>query len=190
MKPIKEEEYKDKVIRILPDEMPIDPRSYDNLGTMVCSHKRYELGDEQIDTSEFSSVEEIREYLYSERDAEILLPLYLYDHSGITMSTTSFRSHWDSGRVGFIFATEDDILTMYQKDELTDELRDKARESLKDEVELYDMYISGQVFIFSVVDIHQCSECGITHEEVEHSVGGFYDIDDAMDEAKLYIDNH
>ena len=30
---------------ISPDEMADSPRSWDNLGTMVCWHRRYQLGD-------------------------------------------------------------------------------------------------------------------------------------------------
>ena len=32
-----------------------------------------------------------------------ILPLYLYDHSGLTMSTNDFGDRWDSGCVGFIY---------------------------------------------------------------------------------------
>jgi len=35
----------------------------------------------------------------------IMLPLYLYDHSGITMSTGKFSCPWDSGQVGWIYCT-------------------------------------------------------------------------------------
>ena len=33
----------------------------------------------------------------------IILPLYLYDHSGISMKTTPFSCQWDSGQVGWIY---------------------------------------------------------------------------------------
>lgn len=35
----------------------------------------------------------------------IVLPLHLYDHSGITMSTGGFSCPWDSGQVGYIYVT-------------------------------------------------------------------------------------
>jgi hypothetical protein len=45
----------------------------------------------------------------------VMLQLYLYDHSGISMSSRSFlgRAHhaeWDSGPVGFIYATKEHFL--------------------------------------------------------------------------------
>lgn len=33
----------------------------------------------------------------------LLMPLYLYDHSGITISTSEFCDPWDSGQIGFIY---------------------------------------------------------------------------------------
>ena len=38
-----------------------------------------------------------------------MLPLYLYDHSGITMSISPFSCPWDSGQVGWIYCTPDAI---------------------------------------------------------------------------------
>lgn len=34
------------------DDCPQNPREWDNLGTMVCSHKLYYLGDEQAQNAE------------------------------------------------------------------------------------------------------------------------------------------
>ena len=47
--------------------------------------------------------EELHEFINADY---ILLPLYLYDHSGITMNTTGFSCSWDSGQVGFIYASK------------------------------------------------------------------------------------
>lgn len=37
------------------------------------------------------------------KDKVAILPLYLYDHSGLAMSTNDFGDRWDSGCVGFIY---------------------------------------------------------------------------------------
>ena len=37
----------------------------------------------------------------------VILPLYLFDHSGISISTGSFHDPWDSGQVGFIYASKE-----------------------------------------------------------------------------------
>lgn len=36
----------------------------------------------------------------------IILPLFLYDHSGITMNTSGFNCPWDSGQVGIIYISK------------------------------------------------------------------------------------
>lgn len=41
------------------------------------------------------------------KDKVAILPLYLYDHSGLAMSTNDFGDHWDSGCVGFIYMDKD-----------------------------------------------------------------------------------
>jgi hypothetical protein len=39
----------------------------------------------------------------------VILPLYLYDHGGITISCSPFSCPWDSGQVGWIYADYDMI---------------------------------------------------------------------------------
>lgn len=66
----------------------------------------------------------------------VILPLYLYDHSGITMNTSGFHCNWDSGQVGWIYASKKTFIdeTGYTQDELfsTDKNRmPKLRELVK-----------------------------------------------------------
>lgn len=94
------------------DTNPMNPREWDNLGTMVCWHRRYDLGDEQAQNiGLYNSWEEWleNEVLIPNGGEEnvVYLPLYLYDHGGITMNTTGFSCPWDSGQVGWIYATKD-----------------------------------------------------------------------------------
>ena len=190
------------------DDYPDNPRSWDNIGTMVCFHSRYNLGDKHYygspaeflldllnnadlggiegaaredifeagsgifeevyyfwletqckqdvrdvldflkDEYESFSMESIGRFLVREnwdlfidcvswvspRDIEVnelyylvratdqyvILPLYLYDHSGITISTRPFSCPWDSGQVGWIYASKDTFreMTGNSEDEL------------------------------------------------------------------------
>lgn len=171
-------------------ENPRDPSYQENLGNMVCWHKRYNLGDKHnwddpIDfaqdlalkntnwsellqyikdghtkdlrlmpegegyqlqyrsmfdnnkwsdmdgfkfPADFSDSAAISKRVWDEAQGEItdvlkemytpelialckdkvaILPLYLYDHSGLTMSTSDFGDRWDSGCVGFIYMDKD-----------------------------------------------------------------------------------
>lgn len=133
-----------KRIRVEQDETPMHPRKdMDNLGTMVCWHGRYELGDEQPSESPFEFRSELPKDI-------IELPLYLYDHGGITMNTAGFSCPWDSGQVGFIYVSRADVREQYGWKRIT-----KAREQqilgyLKAEVETYDQYLRGDVYGFIV----------------------------------------
>lgn len=193
------------LLEIHSDDSPFSPRDDDNLGTMVCWHGRYNLGDKHdfsdpeafyrslaedyVNTPEgqvvidrfirfnfdhlklhkcnsgdgtytivvnedgdglrgdnpyvgnyFDSESEAIEFLEEEKEElrdnaldemnmellrdifrpfVVMLPLNLYDHGGITMSTGSFSCSWDSGKVGWIYATKERFIKETGYDELT-----------------------------------------------------------------------
>jgi hypothetical protein len=78
----------------------------------------------------------------------VILPLYLYDHSGITMNTSGFSCPWDSGQVGWIYADYGMIKENYG--EVTPETIEQARKLLESEVEEYDYYLTGQCYGFKL----------------------------------------
>jgi len=59
--------YRGCTIEVMADDGIESPREWDNLGTMVCSHKRYDLGDEQFKEDRAGSWEEAMAY-YFEHD--------------------------------------------------------------------------------------------------------------------------
>ena len=97
-------------LEIEQDSSPDSPRTWDNLGTMVCFHKRYNLGDKtDYRSSDYDSWDELKQGIIENEGEVVILPLFLYDHSGITISTTPFSCNWDSGQVGFIFVSKHKI---------------------------------------------------------------------------------
>lgn len=155
--------------KIYQDECTInDPRGWDNLGTMICFHKHYSLGDKHnLKTDSFDGWDAIRQYLIDEEQAEIILPLYLYDHSGITMATHPFSCHWDSGQVGFIFVTE-------KKRKAEGLTKKQAEQQLQAEVKTYNQYLTGDVYSYKVTKEEYCSHCGVTTFKTLDSCGGYY----------------
>lgn len=135
-----------RVLRILYDENCPNPREWDNLGTMVCFHGRYNLGDKHHYTSPQEFVDEVRE------DKAIILPLYLYDHSGLAMNTTGFSCPWDSGQVGWIFVTKERVREEYGVKRITRKVRDRVIAALKAEVEEYNQWLQGDVYGFVLED--------------------------------------
>ena len=96
------------------DDDPLNPRrELANLCRMVCFHGRYELDEPHS----FDSPDDFRQAMRGEIYLE--LPLYLYDHSGITMRTTPFSCPWDSGQVGVIILEHEKVLTEFGRKRLT-----------------------------------------------------------------------
>lgn len=160
----------------------MNPRTeFDTLGTLVCFHKDYSLGDKtELKSGMFTSWDDLERHLFNECNAAIALPLYLYDHSGITIRTHPFGCRWDSGQIGFIYLEKDKLLKWYNREKITRQLLKSVEKDLISEVELYNHYLTGQVFGYVVRD-----EKGV---EVD-SCWGFYGDDEfVLNEAKSYID--
>jgi hypothetical protein len=158
-----------KRIRIVQDQSPESPREWDNLGTMLCVHNRYDLGDStDINHNDFDSWAEMEKHLYKKEDAAIVLPLYLYDHSGITISTGSFSCRFDSGQIGFIYISRAKILKEYGRKIVTKALKEKVTTYLEGEVKTYDQYLTGEVYGFIVEEATEMVK--LSREEYEAGV--------------------
>jgi hypothetical protein len=159
-------------LRIVIDPEPRDPRTeYDNAATMACWHRRYRLGDADGSTELRDAVRASRGHCPHDDDLDdpyvlrtaltrcrdiVWLPLYLYDHGGITMSTSRgypFNDRWDAGQVGFVFMTRAQILTEFAPSgpkRLTSHLRARAEALMRAEVATYDQFLTGDVFGYVV----------------------------------------
>ncbi len=186
------------------DEYPDNPRNWDNLGTMICFHRNYYLGDveeskryggprdfleslaeqllpdgnryyydeedDEIDRLEGMSMEELLDLV---KTKNVILPLFIYDHGGVTMNTSGYSCPWDSGQVGWIYISHDIINKEYGRpiDEETIKL---VTEVLEAEVKLYDYYLTGSIYGYVIDEKKTCSECGhIIYDELD-SCWGFY----------------
>jgi len=198
-------------LSIWQDQDTESPRERDNIGTMVCFHSRYDLGDridEKNPTDWLFSVLYEAEIIEAAQtmepttpphedrwDAEtflnyndkaipamleiferraFILPLYLFDHGGITMSTGSFSCPWDSGQVGWIYATHETAREEYGDN--PGEAKAKTIKYMEGEVKTFAQYIEGQVYGFTLERLSTCSH-GDEHGDTEESCGGFYGYD-------------
>jgi hypothetical protein len=178
------------------DENAESPREWDNIGTMVCAHRRYNLGDIRkedgngvyaymaekagINTDEWENGKiDNEELLALIKEKAYVLPLYLYDHSGITISTKPFGDIWDSGQVGFIIATKNDFdkaginsqhIEANKKWAAGRSFEQIAFDILDGEVETYDQYLIGDVFYFSLESLDEDGDVDIELD----SCGSFY----------------
>jgi hypothetical protein len=169
-------------IEILIDEDPLDPRKdFDPLGSMVCFHRRYNLGDKH----NFDSPAEAQKFLKNKRRIAIVLPLYLYDHSGITMSTNAFSCPWDSGQVGWIYITREKIRKEYSYKRISSKLLERVKGYLIDEVKTYDQYLTGDVYGYRITEINP-NDPDEEGEELDSS-WGYYGDDYCMSEAESVV---
>lgn len=152
------------VLKIYYDRDCPSPREWDNLGTMVCGHRRYRLGDEKAkNTGLYSSWEKWRKGELGED--VIALPLYLYDHSGLAMSTRGdiypFNDPWDAGQVGWIYVTKEKVRREYGVKRITKKVLDRVVSVLEAEVKEYNQWLQGDVYGFVLEDargneLHSC----------------------------------
>lgn len=176
-------------IRIEPDEDVESPRVvFDNVGTMMCWHRRCKLGDEQLPSDpvewkrwladkfvNFKTYADDVPAEHIERAIEkhvcVVLPLYLYEHSGITMNTTGFSCPWDSGQVGFIYITWESARQEWSGTDA--EIAEQAAKCLRAEVAIYDQFLRDDLWGFIV---ERYDEESADWEEI-NSCWGFYGSD-------------
>jgi len=105
----------------------------------------------------------------------MLFPLYLFDHSGITISLSPFTCPWDSGQVGYVLVEKEKAIREFGKKKLTKQARDKVYRCIQGEVTTYDQYLSGEVYGYEI-------------EDAGESCWGFYGQDKCMAEARSVVD--
>ncbi len=158
------------------DEEALSPWEEERFGRLITFHSRYNIGEQHSYTNPTNFLTELfSEQLGSEELAEetlaqiskncdyslrkihnvvidkleenyIILPVFMLDHSGITISTTSFNDPWDSGQIGWIYVSKKQAA-----DELGlsgSELIKAAKDKMRSVIEYYDNYLRGNVFGF------------------------------------------
>lgn len=209
----------------------LNPREDDGgVGIMWCKHPDYTLGDSSKRGGEYAAIDEflrqspdespeaITKHLMRHHGATVVKPLYLYDHSGLSMSAgtnlvpiASGRNEivraesrrafimdyggWDTSIVGFIYDTE-------ERRNATGISKESVEEAIDGEVKVYDQYLRGEVYYYSVerkVTVHQKSTIHVgskvivresTSEEWEtvESCGGFIGYKWVLQEGKSMLD--
>jgi hypothetical protein len=152
------------------------PREWSNLGTLIHWHPRYELGDERID-ERITNIEVAERYYFGSNGESLYV--YMLDHSGLYLSTSPSPAYggWDTPLVGLIGVTREKIIAEYGDD--SPESRERARSVLRGEIATFDQYLRGEVYCWTLED---------SEGNVLESVGGYYDLDQARDDALTEAD--
>ena len=181
-------------VKIVRDEDSSSPREWDNLGTFVNFHSKYNIGDENEKTDFIEYMEQKFNFnedyddqqTYIDRMMEkfsekhIVLPVYMYDHSGITINTTGFHCPWDSGQVGFIYVSKEKVRKEYGWKLITKKRIETIEHWLNNEIKILDQYLTGEVYGFEIED---------ENEDIIDSCYGFYGMDDVKAQALDIVDH-
>jgi hypothetical protein len=158
------------IIEFWYDSTPESPREWDNSGKIITVKKNagyFGLNKENDKDEVFNDFESLAEYLaewFKTNPEGIALPLYIYEHSGVSISAGE-PVKVDVYARGYILKDS--------KDEYVSE--ENAIKCLKSEIEIVGQYVNGYVWGFSVID--------------GNNVGGFYgnSLEDAVEQMEEHL---
>ena len=165
------------ILKIIYDSSCESPREDDGkIGTIAYKSSNYKLGEESIlDPIDWLAEkigwseeriyklakkngwryysDEVKNYLeviFFEKF--IALPVYKYEHSGISISTSPFGCRFDSGQIGYIYTTKAVIRDTMMISKVTKKDVEKAIASMEAEIKYFNEYIQGENFGYIVED--------------------------------------
>lgn len=168
-------------LKIETDDNPWNPREdCDNLCTITSGCGYWGIGDECL------SKDELAQWRTTMNERALRgevwwAPVYMYDHSGQTISLTDFNDRWDSGICGFIWVEKQKVFTWYPAATETN-WKEFAQSAAETEIKLYDQYIQGDVYVYTLYVAEETEHRRLsdnkawttTEWEFYESVGGFY----------------
>lgn len=166
MEPITTVEHEGHTIEIFYDPDSESPRGWGTATTFWTFHPRYCSPDPNPN----------RDFKPNDRE-HIWLPVWIYDHSEVIYEAAvvnPFSCPWDSGCVGLIWVSKEDIRRLFGWKHLTKTRALQVVEWLKAEVREYSRWANGEVYGFEIPDTGE-------------SCWGFYDLGDCIEEAKACV---
>lgn len=169
-------------IEVAQDETPENPRNWDNVCHIISLRGNWDIGDKGLSFDRDEGLQKLGELSKLEERGEIAMkPVYMYDHSGQTISLSDFGDRWDSGICGYIYVSKEEAFKKYGG--ITEEnWKEVAYEHMEGEIGVYDQYIKGEVYGFQTYEMHTVQHKDMntdavwfTHEWEEiDSCWGFY----------------
>lgn len=161
-------------IKVGVSDLQLDDREWGPPSKMVCFHNNYRIGDpHHYEQEDYKSWDGLKRAILRDNPNAVILPVYMYDHSGLAFSTAPFSCPWDSGRVGFIFLSLDKIREMHNVKRVSKKMRKKIEEALAQEVLDYSNSLNQVYYFFQIED--------------EPSCHGFASEEEALDQAMAEI---
>lgn len=156
-------------VEIHPDHDAENPRTRCS-STLCTRHRRRTFGGETLPASPSAIEEAFSRYLadkgLNRRDI-IHIPVFMYDHSGIALSSRSFNDRWDSVVLGFLYETRADIRREFKVKRISPKLEKTIRFRLFGEIEELSAWANGETYYFTIPALDDLG------------IGGFYGSDHA-----------
>lgn len=94
------------------------------------------------------------EQLHKVQLLHAILPIYIYEHSGIALCTVPFSDIWDSACIGFAAANINDFMKQRISDTPVSrcEAMHRAEDCIRNELEAYSDYLAGNCWQYCITD--------------------------------------
>lgn len=148
-------------IEIETDSDSDNPRNWSNLGEFCVSNRSKYLENESDFDLESLDLKRLRK-------THIILPVSVYDHSGVSIYIGGKCDRWDSGQIGWYIVSKEKIKQEFNVKRISPKLRERVTEYLENEVKTFNQWLNNEVYCFTLYH----------NGEEEDSCGGFYDIED------------
>lgn len=189
------------VVELHHDDDPESPREWDNFGKIWTFDRRYNSPDATPARDPRAALESLAADLFPNANTDdmddsalmalierraVILPVFKYEHGGVAYSCGAFSCPWDSGQVGWTFATRAEILANWGGKILTPARRKKAADLLRAEVETYSQWANGEVYGYVVHTAEDPEDPDSLDHDDDHtdSCWGFYGMEEARAEGR------
>jgi len=177
-------------IRIVYDDVTGSPGElWDNVATLNCFHGRSDIGDRHDHRhDDFDGWDDFGRHLEEGHGAVHLRPVMLTAHGAMRLYLgTERRCQFDSGRVGWMYATRERYAEAYGE-EWADfpEQRERLEKAYKVELENWDSYMNGWVYGY-VIEKLDASNGEWDEEESCHGHYGEFTEEEALAFLNEYI---
>lgn len=163
--------YKGYTVEVDYAQDPENPRTFDNIGTILYTSKKYELGDRYSNQDEIDDIKK--------RDDIISSTVYAMIHSDIYLSLDDFKDPLDSVESGIIYCELEKAKKEFPNLE-GNELIIAIQNQFKFELEIFSKYINGSVYEYHITEPNNINEYWGTE----------YEVDNCFAPATLWIDQN
>lgn len=98
----------------------------------------------------------------------LMLPIYGYEHGGLTISTGAFGDRWDSGQLGWIVASRKEVAEWRGLKRLNKKAAESELSSMRSIIQTYDDYLQGNVYGFTLYKVDSEVAAQYTPNELNH----------------------